>query len=40
MLEEKQRVSDMIVGSDESWLSSLDNKSFIDLIKLKNQMVA
>lgn len=40
MLEDKQRVSDMIVGSDESWLSSLDSKSFIDLIKLKNQMVA
>jgi SNF2 family DNA or RNA helicase len=39
MLEEKQRVSDMVVGSDESWLSRLDNKSFIDLIKLKNQMV-
>ena len=40
MLEDKQRVSDMIVGSDESWLGSLDSKSFIDLIKLKNQMVA
>ena len=39
MLEEKQRVSDMVVGNDESWLSNLNNKSFIDLIKLKNQMV-
>ncbi|WP_150468840.1 DEAD/DEAH box helicase [Cysteiniphilum sp. SYW-8] len=39
MLEDKQRVSDMIVGSDESWLGTLDTRSFMDLIKLKNQMV-
>ncbi len=34
MLEDKQRVADLVVGSDESWLSKLDSKSFIDLIKL------
>ena len=33
MLEDKQRVADLVVGSDESWLSKLDSKSFIDLIK-------
>lgn len=35
MLEDKQKITDMIVGSDESWLSKLDAKTFIDLIKLK-----
>lgn len=40
MLQEKQKVSDSIVGSDESWLSKLDSQSFIDLIRLKNEMVA
>ena len=34
MVEDKQRVADLVVGSDESWLSKLDSKSFIDLIKL------
>jgi len=34
MLEDKQRVADLVVGSDESWLSKLDSKSFIELIKL------
>ena len=34
MLEDKQKVSDMIVGNDETWLSKLDSKSFMDLIKL------
>ncbi len=39
MLEDKQKVTDMIVGNDESWLSKLDAKTFIDLIKLKQEMV-
>jgi SNF2 family DNA or RNA helicase len=34
MLEDKQRVADLVVGSDETWLSKLGTKSFIDLIKL------
>ena len=34
MLEDKQKVSDMIVGNDESWLSKLDAKSFMKLIRL------
>jgi SNF2 family DNA or RNA helicase len=34
MLMDKQQVSDMIVGNDESWLSKLNADSFMDLIKL------
>lgn len=37
MLEDKQKVADSIVGNDESWLSTLDAKSFIDLIQLRSQ---
>jgi len=37
MLEEKQKVADSIVGNDESWLSMLDAKSFINLIQLRQQ---
>jgi SNF2 family DNA or RNA helicase len=40
MLEDKQKVSDMIVGNDESWLSKLDSKSFVDLIKLSQSEIA
>lgn len=40
MLEEKQQVADTIVGNDESWLSKLDTKSFIDLIKLSKEAIA
>ena len=40
MLEDKQKVTDMIVGNDESWLSKLDAKTFIDLIKLKQERVS
>ena len=41
MLEDKQKVSDMIVGNDESWISKLDTKSFLKLIKLsKSSMEA
>jgi SNF2 family DNA or RNA helicase len=34
MLESKQKMSDSIVGNDESWLSQLDAKSFMKLIRL------
>ncbi len=37
MLEDKQKVADAIVGNDESWLSTLDGKSFIKLIQLRQQ---
>ncbi|MEZ9820280.1 DEAD/DEAH box helicase [Shewanella sp. 10N.286.45.A1] len=37
MLEDKQQVADSIVGSDESWLSTLDSNSFINLIQLSQQ---
>jgi len=37
MLEDKQKVADSIVGNDESWLSTLNAKSFINLIQLRPQ---
>jgi len=41
MLESKQKVSDSIMGNDESWLSQLDASSFMKLIRLsKSSMEA
>ncbi|HAU0031601.1 TPA: DEAD/DEAH box helicase [Legionella pneumophila] len=40
MLEDKQKLSDTIVGHDESWLTKLDAKSFIELIKLSQTALA
>jgi SNF2 family DNA or RNA helicase len=37
MLVDKQKVADSIVGNDESWLSTLNAKSFINLIQLRKQ---
>lgn len=37
MLIDKQKVADSIVGNDESWLSTLNAKSFINLIQLSKQ---
>jgi len=34
MLEDKKKLSDSIISSDESWLSKLDNETFKNLIKL------
>ncbi|MBF0237573.1 MAG: DEAD/DEAH box helicase [SAR324 cluster bacterium] len=34
LLEDKKHLSDSIVGSDESWLTELDNESFRRLIRL------
>ena len=34
MLEEKQRLAESITGSDESWLTELDDSAFRDLISL------
>lgn len=39
MIEEKKKMADSIVGSDESWLTELDNESFKNLISLNQQMV-
>lgn len=40
MLEDKQKLSDTIVGHDESWLTQLNAKSFIELIKLSQTAIA
>ena len=37
MLVDKQKMADSIIGNDESWLSTLDAKSFINLIQLRKQ---
>lgn len=39
MIEDKKKMADSIVGSDESWLTELDNESFKTLISLNHQMV-
>jgi SNF2 family DNA or RNA helicase len=37
MLVDKQKVADSIIGNDESWLTTLNAKSFIKLIQLSQQ---
>ena len=39
MIEDKKRLSGMIVGADESWLTELDNDTFKDLIALRRDAV-
>ncbi|MCU0533003.1 MAG: DEAD/DEAH box helicase [Hydrococcus sp. Prado102] len=39
MIEDKKKVASAIVGSDETWLTELDNESFKQLIVLNKQMV-
>ena len=39
MLEEKQRLSESIVGNDESWLTELDNDAFRELITLNRNAI-
>ena len=39
MIEDKKRLSGMIVGADESWLTELDNDTFKDLIELRRDAV-
>ena len=39
MIEDKKKVAASIVGSDESWLTELDNESFKELIVLNKKMV-
>ena len=39
MIEDKKKIADAIVGSDESWLTELDNDSFKQLIALNRQAI-
>jgi SNF2 family DNA or RNA helicase len=39
MIEEKKRLSSLVVGSDEAWLTELDNETFKDLITLRRSAV-
>lgn len=39
MIEDKKKIADAIVGSDESWLTELDNDSFKQLIALNRQTI-
>ncbi len=39
MIEDKKKLAGAIVGSDESWLSTLDNQAFKQLIALNRQAV-
>ncbi len=39
MIEDKKRLSGVVVGTDESWLTELDNNTFKDLIKLRREAV-
>jgi hypothetical protein len=39
MVEDKKKVASAIVGSDESWLTELDNESFKELIALNRSAI-
>ena len=39
MIEDKKRISSLVVGSDESWLTELDNDTFKELIALRRSAV-
>ncbi len=39
MIEDKKKLSSMIVGSDESWLTELDNEAFKQLISLSKTAI-
>lgn len=39
MIEDKKRLSSLIVGADESWLTELDNDTFTELITLRRSAV-
>ncbi len=39
MLHEKQKLADSIVGSDESWLTEMDNEAFCELIELNRETI-
>ena len=39
MIEDKKRLSSLVVGSDEGWLTELDNDTFKDLIALRRSAI-
>ncbi|GCE05265.1 DEAD/DEAH box helicase [Dictyobacter aurantiacus] len=39
MIEDKKRLSSLVVGSDESWLTELDNNTFKELIELRRSAI-
>jgi SNF2 family DNA or RNA helicase len=39
MIEDKKKISEAVVGSDESWLTELDNESIKELISLSKDAV-
>ncbi len=39
MIEDKKRLSSLVVGTDESWLTELDNETFKELIVLRRSAV-
>jgi SNF2 family DNA or RNA helicase len=39
MIEDKKRLSSLVVGTDESWLTELDNNTFKELIALRRNAV-
>ena len=39
MIEDKKRLSSLVVGADEAWLTELDNDTFKDLIALRRSAV-
>jgi SNF2 family DNA or RNA helicase len=39
MIEDKKRLSSLVVGTDESWLTELDNNTFKELITLRRSAI-
>jgi SNF2 family DNA or RNA helicase len=39
MIEDKKKLSSAIIGTDESWLTELDNDSFKQLIALNKTAI-
>ena len=39
MIEEKQALAESVVGSDEAWLTEMDNAAFKKLIKLNRSAI-
>jgi SNF2 family DNA or RNA helicase len=39
MIEDKKKIAGAIVGSDESWLNTLDNQAFKQLIALNRKAI-
>jgi len=39
LIEDKKRLSSLVVGTDESWLTELDNDTFKELIALRHSAV-